>query len=119
MSPIRAILQLFLAKNHHVITEKLASSYPVRRAAQLVAHFYFRLEGIVLVCCTWYAQFLDSLLTLSLSITGAVKRGASRAIEEQSKQSQWTNQGASGSGFGSSFRRHLKEEMEDFKRRKT
>merc|ERR1712168_886393 len=97
MSPIRAILQLFLAKNHHVITEKLASSYPVRRAAQLVAHFYFRLEG-------------------------ALKRGASRAIEEQSKHSQESNQSSnnandSGSGFGSSFRRHLKEEMEDFKRR--
>jgi len=92
MSPLRAILQLFFAKNHHVMTEKLASSYPMRRAAQLVAHAYFRAEG-------------------------ALKKGAARAVEEQPKKSHvhGTNR-TSNDSFTSNFRRYLKDEMEEYKR---
>lgn len=46
MSPLRALIQLFVSKNHHIITDKLANSYPMRRAAQLTAHLYFRAEGV-------------------------------------------------------------------------
>jgi len=88
MSPLRGILQLFFSKNHHVMTEKLASSYPMRRAAQLVAHLYFRAEG-------------------------AVKK----SIENQSKSSIPPDQ-TNKAGFWANFERHLKNETEDFKRKK-
>merc|ERR1712137_1279836 len=97
-----AILQLFFAKNHHVMTEKLASSYPMRRAAQLVASVYFQMEG-------------------------ALKKQATRAVQGQPKNSypqgnsrmKDNNNNNSDGGFATNFRRHLKEEVDEFKRRKT
>jgi len=96
MSPLRTIIQLFFAKNHHIITEKLANSYPMRRAAQLVAHVFFRAEG-------------------------AVKKAvedASKPTSEKATSFDRTS-GAAEDGFIKNFKRHLKQEIDEEKRRGT
>jgi hypothetical protein len=48
MTLLRMLLQFFMSKNSfqiHQMTTKLSESYPMRRAAQIVAHVYFRAEG--------------------------------------------------------------------------
>merc|ERR1712168_1259893 len=95
MSPLRTIIQLFFAKNHHIITEKLANSYPMRRAAQLVAHVFFRAEG-------------------------AVKKAvedASKPTSEKATSFDRTS-GAVEDGFIKNFKRHLKQEIDEEKKKR-
>jgi len=100
MSPLRTILQLFFAKNHHAITEKLASSYPMRRAAQLVASVFFRAEGAV-----------KRAVEDASKPTAEDRNGNASAFDQK--------KGRSEDGFINNFKRHLKQEMEDSKRRGT
>merc|ERR1712243_209760 len=82
MSPLRAFLSLFINRNAHEMVEKLSQSYPMRRAAQMVAYVYFKAEGAM--------------------------KDSAKMVKNQDAESRTYGNSDS---FLSNFKRHLKDEM--------